>query len=414
MQLNLKIDKRKAIFYILILAALTKLAIAVFNTNTFDVFWYRTWVLDIQKGLFTIYSRAGDISLDYPPLFIVLLYPISLLYKLVAPGSFEITDMLFMKLIPITFDLLSGLLIYYIGKDIKDENAGIIAATVWLLNPAVFFNSTIWGQTDTLLAFLIITTFFLLFKEKIIGATVVYACACMIKFQCAFLAPIFLFGLIYGLKKRSVKYIILCFVSALLTVAAVFVPFSIGAENPWLIFDVYFGPMGSYPYCTVNAANLYAVLGLNWVDNTTDFIFGLNYNVVGYILVGLGVAFTIYCLIIGKKKSLIISSAFLMQHIFMFMTDMHERYQFVILPLLLMAWIIYKNSRFFKLFIGYSVVILLNEWFVLANFTKTKMPLIDYFDVLLAVLGVVNILLYILTLYEFIKFTFNNEKAVEN
>ncbi|MBQ0083277.1 MAG: DUF2029 domain-containing protein, partial [Clostridiales bacterium] len=325
MEATVKFEKRKLLLYIILFAAATRLAIGIFVTNTFDLYWYRTWIVDIQNGLFNIYSRADQIKLDYPPLFVVLIYPISLLYRIIPPDVFEMADMFFLKLIPIVFDLLSAFLIFKITDD--DQNYGIFALALWLLNPSVFFNSTIWGQTDSVLSFLILLTFYFLLKRRPVISTVIFACACMIKYQCAFLAPIFLIAMFDILIEKKLRDFFYCVLAGILTVAAVFVPFSIGAGKPFLIFDVYFGSTGSYPYCTVNAANLYAVLGLNWEPHTTEFVFGISFSIFGYIMLLLGIAFIFFVWFKGKRKSIFLASVFLMQHLFIFMTDMHERYQ---------------------------------------------------------------------------------------
>lgn len=407
---NNKTEKEKPIIYIFIFAALAKLTFGVFFYNRFDVTWYRDWILDMNNGLFDIYARADSIALDYPPLFLLLVSPVNLLYRIIAPDTYEMADMLFMKLIPILFDILCGVLILKITKKSGNPDIAIFALIFWLINPSATFNSAFWGQTDSVLAFFILLTFWLLSENKPVASTVVFACACMIKYQCAFFAPIYLIGMVYVLKKKEIKWLLYSAIAGILTVAAVFVPFSVGAHNPWLIFDVYFGSVGSYPYCTVNASNLYSVLGLNWQPDSTEMFLGVTYKAFGYGIVAAGILYVVCLWHFGEKKSLWMSGFFLMEHIFIFMPDMHERYQFVVLPLLLVVWALYREKRHLWLFIALTLTTLGNQFVVLANYIKTNLPWQGHFNSVLGVIAVFNLAFYLWSLYEFTAFSFKSDK----
>ena len=376
----------KMAVFILISALFTRLFIGTFATNTFDVYWYRQWVLDLHNGLFDIYSRANEIALDYPPLFLVLVYPVSLLYRLVPPDSYYITDMLFMKLVPILFDVATAALLFYICHKSKYSVTGLFVMALWLCDPSMLFNSTVWGQTDSLLSFFLILSFWLLHRRRCVIATVIYTAACMIKFQSLFFAPVFLLGLLSACdlcasmfpstpKKAFVKFGY-CVLAALSTVAVVFAPFIIGAKNPSLIFDVYLGSAGKYPYCTLNAFNFYSILGKNWVESDHIFFCNITYSTFGILVTLLGVAGLMTLWFFGKRRCVYLGCVFMIQHIFMFMTAMHERYQIIVLPFVLMAYIMHRNRRYLYMFISLSLVTAINQFTVMCNFVKISATLL--------------------------------------
>lgn len=414
-------DITRMAFFVIASAVLLRLILGTYVTNTYDVFWYRQWILDFPNGLFDIYTRAEEISLDYPPLFLILVYPISLLYRILPADSFMMADMLFMKLIPILFDVACACLLFYICRKTDHDLTGLFLTALWLVDPAMLFNSTVWGQTDSVMAFLLMLSFWLLYQKKCAVSTVIFAAACMIKFQCLFFSPVFLFGLVdkCGLIpeedkadiKIGVKKLLTCFGFGILTVAAVFLPFVIGSENPLLLFDVYLGSAGKYPYCTLNAFNFYGILGLNWVESATPMIGSFSYDIFGYVMVFAGIIALMCMWFFGNRRCVFMGSVFLMQHIFMFMTSMHERYQIVVLPFVLLAYIVHRNRRYLYMFMSLSAVIAINHFTVLANAAKTvALPWDNWFPQLMLVFSVINLLLYLWSVAECVILFFKAEK----
>lgn len=393
--------------FVIVSALLMRLILGTFVTNTYDVYWYRQWILDFQNGFFDIYSRADAIALDYPPLFLVLVYPVSLLYRLIPADSYYMADMLFMKLIPILFDAASAALLFYICRHNGHELTGLFITALWLCDPSILFNSTIWGQTDSCMAFLLILSFWLLHRRRRVIATVIFSAACMIKFQCLFFAPVFFLGLMdacdvcgEGLESAhllpGLKKLLLSIGTAVLTIAVVFTPFVIGAKNPGLIFDVYLGSAGKYPYCTLNAFNFYGILGLNWVKSSQIMFGSVTYGTFGIFMTVSG-ALAVMCLwFFGQKRCVFLAGVFLMQHIFMFMTSMHERYQIIVLPFVLLAYITHRNRRYLYMYMALSAVTAINQFTVLSNATKgVPLPWDSWFAALMAAVSVINLAIYI-------------------
>ena len=136
-----------AIIFLFGFAALLRLLVGVAYINKMDTFWYRNWAISLPDGFFTVYARAEEISLDYPPLYLISLYLVGQLYRLVGgTGANIYTQMLLLKIFPILFDCLCGVFLYRVCSKKFDQRIGFVSAMAWLFNPSMFFNSTLWGR----------------------------------------------------------------------------------------------------------------------------------------------------------------------------------------------------------------------------------------------------------------------------
>ncbi|MDT2235158.1 glycosyltransferase 87 family protein [Paenibacillus larvae] len=126
-----------------------------------------------------------------------------------------------------------------------------------VLNPALWLNSSIWGQIDSI--FMIFVLLFLrgLRQKKFAFAACMLAIAVLIKPQGLLLGPFLLLALA---KQRDFKAWLQAFGTGAVTFLLPVVPFMIHKGFSW-IFTLYFGTLGSYPYASLNAFNLFALFG---------------------------------------------------------------------------------------------------------------------------------------------------------
>ena len=103
-----------------------------------------------------------------------------------------------------------------------------------------------------------------------------------------------------------------------------------------------------------------------------------------------------------------------MNTLFMFMTRMHERYQFVALIFILMAAIVHKHRGFFYCFVGISAITFLNQVIPMFSWRSENSFFDNYYGELMVIFSVVNLILYFISSYICIKFMFkNNQKQKE-
>lgn len=395
-------------FTLLVFAFFLRLAIGIGYYNEQDTLWYRQWALSLPDGLFNVYARADAIDLDYPPIYLFFLYILGWIFKFVGADCHQYLLMFLMKLWPILADMACGIALFAVFRK-TSVKTGIIAASLWLFNPSVLFNSSFWGQTDQLMCLLLLVSFVSLEREKPLLACILFAIAGMTKYQCLFFTPVFL-------TELFVKYRVSTFfkgiLSAALTVAAVFLPFMIGSKNLFLFLDVYLKGQGRYPHCTLNAYNIYGIFGLNWKVDSKAIIGGLSLYALSMFLVVLAILAVIAIYLFAKRLSVWVIGFWFMNTLFMFMTRMHERYQFVALIFILMAAFTLKNRGFFYGFLGLSFITFVNQAIPMFSWNSKNSLFSIYYGDLMFTFSFLNLVLYIITSYMCFKFLFT-EKAKE-
>lgn len=357
-----------------------RLLIAAFYRNGFDLNPYNIpWALGTREGVFSLYKNVEN--LDYPPLFPFLL---SLVADGVAYGQeqdiWQIT-MLFIKLIPVLFDVGIVLLLYQIGAK-QSEKTGILLSLLWTMNLSSILNSACWGQTDSLLLFFTLLTFWLVEEQRPVAGCVAFALGCLSKLQMAYFAPVLLLELFFRYPiRRGIRS--LC--TGVGVGIAGWLPFMIGSREWLLPLRIYLGGFGKYKYINVNAFNLYGIAGMNWVTDRCS-LFGGSMDAEGNLTGGftyghLSVLFLLLLLfmLIGgyataKWRGISLPAAFhglvFLNGIFMLTTKMHERYQLPVLVLSLLCCVILRKKVLFGWYLLCTVVTFWNQATVLwqANF----------------------------------------------
>ena len=69
-------------------------------------------------------------------------------------------------------------------------SAGIVAAALFLFNPAIVLISTIWGQNDPVATAAVLATAWLLATDRLEWAAAAAVVATLVKFQYGFMVPI--------------------------------------------------------------------------------------------------------------------------------------------------------------------------------------------------------------------------------
>ena len=390
----------------LIFAFFIRLAIGIGYYNEQDTLWYQQWALSLPDGLFNVYARADAIDLDYPPIYLFFLYILGWIFRFVGADCHKYVLMFLMKLWPILADMLCAIALFSVFKK-SSAKTGLVAAALWLFNPSVLFNSSFWGQTDQLMCLLLMISFVSLERDKPLLACFLFAIAGMTKYQCLFFTPVFL-------TELFVKYRVSAFLKGILTaagtVAAVFLPFMIGSKNLLLFFDVYLKGQGRYPHCTLNAYNIYGMFGLNWIEDSKTIIGGLSLYVLSMFFVVLAVLAVIAIYLLAYRRSVWVIGFWFMNTLFMFMTRMHERYQFVALIFILMAALTLKNRGFFYGFLGLSFITFINQAIPMFSWNSKNSLFSAYYGDFMFIFSFINVALYFITSYICFKFLFTKEE----
>lgn len=308
-----------------------------------------------------------------------------------------------LKLPSILADLGIAYLIYRFLKDIKKENLGILGTTIFLLNPVIWYNSSVWGQTDAVVNFFALLAFFLLLKRKLLLATVSLVLSFYIKASLLIFIPIFL--IVAVRQKYKIVEVVKAVSIPLVIIGILTLPFS--GENPfgWL-WDIYAKKVFTeqLQIITANAFNIWAFVAGIHAKPQTLLLGPLSYKAWGSILFGASLAPTLY--LVWKKqdlKNVFWSLSAISFSSFMLLTNMHERYLYPFFPVFTIVAVLNKRLLALYWFIaGLNLVNLYNFWWV-----PKITPLIDLLSfrdrLMPRILGLINFSFYLLFFSRFLR-----------
>ncbi|MDR1570398.1 MAG: glycosyltransferase family 39 protein [Oscillospiraceae bacterium] len=361
-----------ALMIILGAAAVLRIAVAYFVAGYgVDIGCFHAWALRIaQVGPADFYQ--GDYFCDYPPGYMYFLWPIGWLIRAVGVSA-ETSEMeLLVKLPPIIFDLAAIAALWHIGNNKNDNRVGFALAALYAFSPAIVATGAAWGQIDCLLALGLALTVWRASKSDMRAAIPIYMLTVLIKPQALMLGPLGLLAVILHLRelKWDAGAIRRALLGAGIGLAACFLlilPFTIRSGWAWLP-GKYLGTMASYDYATINAVNLYYLMGGNWVASGAAAIGSISYASIAIILMALTLAATFALYIKSRSlNSLFLAAGLTFLGFFLFGYRMHERYLLPAIVFFLAAYSAKRDGRLLWLSIGLSVTMFFNVWLVLRN-----------------------------------------------
>ena len=353
---------------------------------------------------------------DYPPLYTYILAFNSRVSELLG-GSDGITRIVF-RMIPSLCDLAGGWILYrlMLRKTDFSKRSCFLFLIFTVFNPAAILNSAAWGQMDSVLCLLLACVALCAVKDKWAIALPLYVTAVLIKPQALMLGPL---GLVYIIitwirKTESRRSLLIGTGISFIALAAGIIPFSLRQNWDWLI-QLYARTLGSYPYATVNTANLYYLLGGNWssvnkaahfsapallgllttaygiiwflrsgnqrgrlTETIISFVFTAGFAVLACVGAswawtgGLAMAFAFVIVIGPAVRSGDLSllpwlGGLLFILLYVFGIKMHERYIFPAFLLLATAWTLKKDRRILYVILLFTFTVFINEGIVLDN-----------------------------------------------
>lgn len=383
------LPERKLLFILFGFALLVRLTIAGAYLNAYDTEWNIMWGQQFADHFFSAYQYTTD--LDYPPLYFYPLLLVGKLTLLPAVGGYPPLRMIAIKFFPCLTDSLTCVILYALGRK-RSVTVGLTMTALWAVNPATLFNCACWGQTDCVLICLAALLFATLEGKHAVLSAALFAAMCCTKLQGLYLAPVVgmeLLTLCFGpLHYRSFRFsrvtreqcerFLRCAGAAVGVFAVVYLPFMIGAavDHPadfvgfWQNFlkplTVYGGGVDKYPYISMNADNLYMLLGLNGVNDATELLPFLSASRLGtFFLLG-SVGMTVAVYLVGRRHSHWLAAYLLLEGIFMLTCRQHERYQIVTLVMLAGALLQTADKRLFDLLAWQSLVVFVNQCRILS------------------------------------------------
>jgi Gpi18-like mannosyltransferase len=289
-------------------------------------------------------------------------------------------------------DIASALLVFLIVKKHAGFKLAFPAMLFYAFNPAIIYNSAIWGQVDSVNTFFILLALMFMESEKPELAGASMAVAILTKPQSLLLLPLIVILLVKSQKPFRI-------VKASIVSVAVFISLALPFYLKTSLFQLiktYGTAYNEYSFTSLNAFNLWAFPGF-WKPDSTPFLF-LSYRIWGYILFGVLFAYVAYRTAKNRdNRSIYFASAVLVFGFFMLFTRIHERYLFPMFAPL--AIIMSLDRRFIAVFWVMTATFLFNLGYVL-EFSHMDMPVPDG-DPYVMLTSVINLGVLIYSLYCF-------------
>lgn len=407
--------KRYMPFYVtLILVFIVQLISTQFSIGfTTDTGLFRSWTSYGEKyHIWEYYTTERYV--DYPPAYLTVLFVVGKIASLFGVDSQSDLYLCFIRFVPIMFDAICSIFIFRFAKDKIGDKPAIILALLSAFNPVNIYNSTVYGQVDSIVVMLVCGVLVFLYKKKYIPAVALFMLSILTKPQLIIYAPLVGFTVltdflevIHNKEERTkfLKNIGLAILAAVLVFVIVPIPATGG--NYTLLFENYKKALGMYQYATLNAPNFYGAFGGNWAKNDKIFLL-FSYKTWGFIfVVAMSVLVGVVSFKAKNRSKIYYLGAFTVSTIFLFAHGMHERYLHALFMILLIIYVIKKDPKVLFLYLGFTMSSLLNcTQVVLKNHAKDFIYGDNTFFILNSWF---NLVLYAVMVYIFYKALFKEE-----
>lgn len=438
-------------------SVLLQVCISFLGSQPYDSFAQKTWAyINTKYGLEYLYPLSniapsgrsvGTLSIinlgyPYPPLLGYIYLLVGRIYSVVSP-TFDLNAPLFGLLMKTPWILATsalGLLIYYFTRKTYSAKVAFVLASLYLFNPCVIFESTIWSQSDAILAsFLILAVLSLLSNSKcsvwfFLGLSLLTKQTAVV--PAAFIA---FFALRQFGVRKGIESLVFPFACIFLFVS----PYLFLGYSPSFIFNVSVGQnvlnMLGTPQrvaewqiaASGGAHNIWPILTRLLADQSGWLRFAYPYQSSALMsrLASFGTYVVLICfaliivqsLISEKPKNTKESPTFYMLFLvvlslYTFFTRMQTRYLYLTIPFLILSFAWIRNRKVFALLFGtltttfflsdYSYFTLTSVWqpAFLPNFSpnanvlNSTMFLFVTNDTFITVLCLANLSLFILAM----------------
>jgi hypothetical protein len=332
-----------------------------------DLLAISTWAHDVAITGPAQYYASGGTS-NYP-LLLYLLWPLGQLFT----GT-ELRVAIRALSIPV--DLGMGVLLFWIVREVRlpsgaaiAERAGIAAAALYVLNPAVIVAGPLWGQVDGIGALPMLGSLALIPQRRFGLAAVLATLAGLVKPQFGIAGFVLVGVLLLELRDRddradAVRDIAVAGLAALVTFTVVMAPLGLGPTSYVRILSL---TANHYPYASLYGFNPWAVF------------YGFGHEDGGAFQVGLavtGVAILLSLALLTRRRDLaglLGVGSLIGLELYFLPTRVHERYLFG--ALVLLAPLAVFAPRLRAPFVALSALFLATLVFVLGNVPRPAIPL---------------------------------------
>ena len=356
-----------------------RLALLPVGGYGYDLTLMQSWAERlVTRPLVRFYASPEVV--DHLPGDLWLLWLLGRAMDLVAPGA--LVPQIALKLVPTLADIGIGVLLFLLGRRLAGPDAGLLAAGLYVLNPAPIFLTSIWGQWDSVSAALALIAVWLVIRGDPAWALPLLTWAALIKPPFAALLPLVLLAFVrrhvvphtpWGGTQPSTESLAaslgelaLTAVICVLLAGALLLPFDVGVwplPARWDLLERLRYSLELYPETSVNAFNLWATPLIGNRELDAQPLLGVAVRTWGMALFGAAYALILIRYWRRPDAQAIIWAAFAIAFAaFMLPTRVHERYLLPALTLAALAAALAPRLRWF--FAALSVTFFANLYWV--------------------------------------------------
>ena len=316
-------------------ALLVHLALLPNRGFTADLHAFDSWMrAALDYGVAHI---SEHVWCDYLPGYLYLLKAVGLLWKGATgqppPPFGSATQQMLLKAIPALADLGGAWVLYRIaGTRLRPAAAAAIGIS-YALNPAILFNSAVWGQADSVIALLMLLAVWSIGCGRVAAGFAVAAAALMVKPQAVVIVPALALGALYV---RGWRALIAAPLAVVLASVVLLLPFFTAGRIGWVLQMVDLA-VGHFPVVSMNAHNVWWLVWGKESPHTSDMMrFGnalFSYRALGTIMLGVMTLLVLWRMWVGLRTRpgeplpvLCEAGALQVLAFYLFPTEMHERY----------------------------------------------------------------------------------------
>lgn len=349
-----QVGKIDALLFVLVfgLAFALRYALAPAPGSSYDMWAFADWANEAGK-----FKWLGFYTLKPGP---ILTFPNYALYfpflAWMGQGTLatETAGRILLKLPSIIGDLFLAFVIYRAAP----RRYRLPAAAFFLFSPAVWYDSAVWGQTDVLHTFFAFLSVLAVAQKRLRTAWLLFVAAVFFKLQAIAILPLLL--VVTACSGRVRDWLKAVYPAAIFA-GLVALPYVL-ASGPRNIVRSLFNTVGTYPLVSYNAWNpwyLFQIFHRHVVSDANGNIY-FQIGLLAYILS----LFAVLHFLPKKAGGLaaVYAGALLTLAIFIFPTEMHERYLYQILPFL--AFVFFRSWKSAVASVAISLAIFFNMNYV--------------------------------------------------
>ena len=235
-----------------------------------DQYWFATWMrAAVDRGVAHVSESTWC---DYPPGYLYVLQGLGLLWTALTGGSLPadgtVALRFLIKLVPSLTDLVTAWVLYRMARA-RHGRVGIAALLVlagYAFNPAIIFDSAVWGQADALPCLILLLSVWAVGARRFVAGGALLAVAVLVKLQAVVVLPALVLATVFLGGLDGLFAVVKGAACAALVLLA---PFYATHRMDSVAVTI-FGASGRYPYISMNAHNVWWLVGGAQSMNISD------------------------------------------------------------------------------------------------------------------------------------------------